>query len=154
MMFTTLEIRLIGCLVAVLALVGIAAYLEHRGAAKCQMADAQVAAVQIAAAKAQEAVDASRVKDAEDALTAEITANAQLRSVLPTDHIVCLAPSSQRVPAAAKVRATQTATAGVLPPARAPDPVTFDPGPGLDQLFDQADDFVARCRELDAAVLH
>lgn len=153
-MFTTLEIRLIGCLVAVMALVGLAAYLEHRGAAKCQMDNAQVAAIQKAAAQAQEAIDAARVKDAQDDLKAEIAANAALRARLPTDHVVCLAPSPQRVSATPKVPAHQSAGAGVLPQPRPPDTVTFDPGPALDTLFDSADDYIAKCRELDAAVPH
>lgn len=154
MIFSQLEIRLIGCLVAVIAIFGIGVYLEHRGAAKCVADDAQVAAIQKAAAKAQEATDAARVKDAEDDLQAEIAANAALRARLPTDHVVCIAPSPERVPATAKVPAHQSAGAGVLPQPRPPDSVTFDPGPALDTLFDSADDYIAKCRELDSAVPH
>lgn len=153
-MFTQLELRLIGCLVAVIAIFGIGVYLEHRGAQKCEMDDAQVAAVQKAAAKAQEAIDAARVKDAEDDLQVEIAANAALRASLPTDHVVCYSPSPQRVPTTAKVPAPRAPGTGVLPQPRPPDPVAFDPGPQLDTLFDKADDILARCRELDNAVPH
>lgn len=153
-MFTQLELRLIGCLVAVIAIFGIGVYLEHRGAQKCEMDDAQVAAVQKAAAKAQEAIDAARVKDAEDDLQAEITANAALRARLPVDHVVCYSPGPIHLPAPAKVPVSEASGAGVLPQSRPPDPVTFDPGPELDTLFNAADDYIARCRELNNAVPH
>lgn len=152
--FSTLEIKLIGALVALVGLFGLAMYLEHRGAEKCVMDNAQVALIQKAAAKAQEALDAARVKDAEDDLQVEIAANAALRASLPTDHVVCYSPSPQRVPTTAKVPAPRAPGTGVLPQPRPPDPVAFDPGPQLDTLFDKADDILARCRELDNAVPH
>lgn len=153
-MFTTLEIRLIGCLVAVMAIFGLGAYFEHRGASKCEANDAQVAAIQMAAAKEQEATDAKRVKDAEDGLNVELAENQRLRAALPVDHVVCYAPTPQPVPAAAKVSASHPAAPGLLPQPRASNPVTFDPGPALDQLHDYADDILAKCRELDKAVPH
>ena len=148
-MFTQLEIRLIAIVAALLLIFAGVLYLEHRGAQKCEASDAQVAAIQKSAAKVQEASDAQRIKDAEDALAKELIANAAHTE--PVSHVVCFAPSGPSVPPAAKVPASHPAPARLLPAAGTP---SFDPGPALDQLHAAADDIVARCRELDAAVPH
>jgi hypothetical protein len=153
---SALEAKLIA-IAAVLAivlaiLVAFGVHERHAGAAKCELDDAKVAAIQTAAARAQEARDAQRVKEAEDDYQNEVAANTQLRASLPTDHVVCVAPRPQRVPAAPNVQKAQPSGAGSLPPARAPD--TFDPGPQLDTLLDEADDVLASCRELNNAVPH
>lgn len=152
--FSALEIKLIGAVIALVGIFGLAMYLEHRGAQKCEMDNAQVALIQKAAAKAQEALDAARVKDAEDDLQAEIAANAALRASLPTDHVVCYSPSPIHLPTPAKIPVSEDSGAGVFPQPRSPDPVAFDPGPQLDILFDKADDILAQCRELNNAVPH
>lgn len=149
MIFSTLEIRLIGALVAVILLFGIGVYLEHRGVEKCQMDDAKVAAIQTAAAKEQEAQDASRVKDAEDQYHDELTKNLQPVAVPEPVVRLCVSPRPKSLPQASThpsgPPSAPTAT-GPLPPVAGPDI-----GPKLYAEADRADKIAAQLRALELA---
>lgn len=149
MIFTQLEIRLIGCLIAVILIFGIGVYLEHRGAEKCQMDDAKVAAIQAAAAKVQEAKDAARVKDAEDQYHDELEKNLQPVAVPEPIVRLCVSPSPAGVPKAT------THPGG--PPSPATAPRVFPPVVGPDiapRLYGDAglaDKLSAQLRALELA---
>lgn len=149
MIFTQLEIRLIGCLAAVFAIFGIGVYLEHRGAQKCEMDDIRVAAIQTAAAKEQEAKDASRVKDAEDQYHDELAKNLQPVAVPEPVVRLCVSPSPASMPPAS------THPSG--PPGASTTPRALPPvasrnvGPDLFAEADRADKLSAQLRALQWA---
>lgn len=148
MIFTQLEIRLIGCLVAVIAIFGIGVYLEHRGAQKCEMNAAQVAAIQAAAAREQEAKDARTVQDAEDQYREELAKNASVAAPVPVVRL-CDDPRPSPLPK------TQGHPSG--PPSAAPAPRPLPPvprpnvGPALYAEADRADQLAAQLRALQLA---
>ena len=143
-----LEERLAWAAIVVLIVFGFAWHEQSVGARSCELADAKVAAIQKAAAAAQEATDAQRLRSAQDAYQAEI---ARLSQPQPATHVVCKSAGAKPVPKATGVPAAQSPGAGTLPSEGSRD---FDPGPALDALHDEADLIVAQCRKLDAAVPH
>jgi hypothetical protein len=119
-------------------------------------ADAREVAAQLAGMKKQKVIDDKRVKDATDAYTIEHAALVAARAAQPVSHLVCRRPAgSSSVPSATSVRAPDASGAGALPqPGEGDHGATFDPGPELDALHDEADDIVAACRRLNDAVPH
>lgn len=146
--FSALEIRLIGALVAVFVFFGIGVYLEHRGVQKCEISQAQIVAIQTAAAREQEAKDARTVQDAEDQYREELAKNAGVLAPVP-DVRLCLDTGPSPVPQA---QSHPSGSPGA-PTAARPLPAVARPnvGPKLYADADLADKLSAELRALQLA---
>ncbi|MDB6107824.1 MAG: hypothetical protein JWO52_7823 [Gammaproteobacteria bacterium] len=134
MMFTQFEMRLIGCLGAVVAIFALVMYLEHRGAAKCVAADKAEVAVQTVHKATVEATEAAVV--VEEKQTYDQAVDRPL--VRPINVSLCGAAPAVVRPAPTAGPRADAAPAG---PAGHRDPAVPGPdiGPGLQRTGQQAD---------------
>lgn len=134
MIFTTLEIRLIGCLAAVMVIFGLGIYLEHRGASKCVAADKVAVAVETQHKAAVEAVDAVAVTQEkqtyDQAVDRPLVRPINVSLCGAETPVVPTAPTSRSRPDAAP------ASAAVHRDSVVPGP---NIGPGLQRTGQQAD---------------
>jgi len=148
---TPIAERLIWIAVVLLVIVGFAWHERSVGATKCELTDTKIASAQKAAQQAQQAVDAERMRNAEDAYQTELEALQHARDTDPVPRLVCKQARPKPVPAAPKVPDAPPPAPGPLPAGDSPG---FDPVPGVLALADEADAAIAACRELNAEVTH
>lgn len=138
MIFSQLEIRLIGSLVAVILLFGLGVYLEHRGASACISADKVQVAAQAAHKASVEAVDAVIVTQEkqiyDQAVDRPLVRPISISLCGPTPATLPAAPAPGRKPDAATTSA-EVHREPVVPSATL--------GPGLQRTGQQADAQIA-----------
>lgn len=149
MIFTLLEKRLVGCLVAIMAIFAAVMYLEHRGAAQCVAADKAAVAVQTVHKATAEAADAVIVTQEKQTYVQAV----DRPLVRPINVSLCITPPIVRAaPASGRSPDAAPASAEVHR-----DPVVQGEniGPGLQRTGQQADaqiaglqDYITRvCRQ-------